>query len=307
MDSFNKVVKKLRKSNMWELLFYSLAIFLILIIINNYNNPVENFENNKAKFITKNNKNLYDDFYVAYYDELLFSNDKNNYEVGNIIKNTNMKKKSYILDIGSGTGHHVKLFNDNGHKCIGIDKSKAMIVSSRKKYPKLQFKHGDALDYMLFFENTFTHITCLYFTIYYFKNKKHLFDNCFKWLMPGGYLAIHLVNKDKFDPILPAGNPFYGVSVQDYAKKRITNTNVKFDDSTYKANFKYSPSKEISTLTETFNNGKIVRQQEHTLYMPTQKHILELARDSGFTLLSKIKMDKIKYDDQFIYILKKPN
>ena len=42
--------------------------------------------------------------------------------------------------------------------------------------------------------------------------------------MPGGYLILHLVNRDKFDPILNAADPLHLVSAQKHAKeKRITN------------------------------------------------------------------------------------
>ena len=57
---------------------------------------------------------------------------------------------------------------------------------------------------MEFPADTFTHITCLYFTIYYIKDKRLFFENCFKWLKPHGVLVIHLVNMNKFDPILPS-------------------------------------------------------------------------------------------------------
>ena len=81
------------------------------------------------------------------------------------------------------------------------------------------------------------------------------------WLKPGGFLALHLVNRDRFDPIIPAGNPFYIVSPQKYAKKRITNTIVHFDTVEYKSNFdiKNSVNSQDSPnafLSETFKNKK---------------------------------------------------
>ena len=51
--------------------------------------------------------------------------------------------------------------------------------------------------------------------------------------MPGGYLIVHLVDRESFDPILPPGNPLYVVSPQKYAKERITKTKVHFNDFIY--------------------------------------------------------------------------
>ena len=63
------------------------------------------------------------------------------------------------------------------------------------------------------------------------------FQNCINWLRPGGYLVLHLVNRDKFDPILNTADPLQFVSAQKYAKKRITKSLIKFKDFNYKALF----------------------------------------------------------------------
>jgi hypothetical protein len=134
-----------------------------------------------------------------------------------------------------------------------------------------------------------------------------------QWLTPGGFLAVHMVNRAKFDPILPAGNPFTIVSPQKYAKKRITTTTVKFDEFEYKSNFDIKETIESedvpnAVMKETFKNHKSgnVRQNEHKLYMLTQAEILDIAKDVGFIIDSKIDMLPCQYDSQFIYILQKP-
>ena len=92
----------------------------------------------------------------------------------------------------------------------------------------------------------------MYFTIYYFQDKKEFFDNCFKWLMPGGYLIVHLVDRTHFDPILPPGNPLMYVSPQRYAKERITSTKVKFTDFSYSADFKLDDSNDKAHFVEKY-------------------------------------------------------
>ena len=303
--------------NALQIICFTLAIIIIFYMSTNnyiYQNFYENFDNDSnlilnKKFTQKNNDNLYDDFYVNYYDNLFFNKSKNDFEIVNLIKNTNMNKKSYILDIGSGTGHHVSSLHAHKLSAIGIDKSNSMIIKSKNMYPTLNFKKSDALNSMLFFENTFTHIISLYFTIYYIKNKNLFFSNCFKWLMPGGFLAIHLVDRENFNPIVPASDLFYHASMQDYSDKRIDKSIVQFiDNNSYRSKFDYLPNEDLGIFKETFKSKQNnVRNQEHTLYMPTHESILNVAKSIGFNLKNKIDMKDIRYNYQYIYILQKPN
>jgi SAM-dependent methyltransferase len=303
-------------------LLYLLALAISISLIMNYGRQqVEGFEeNNKSKSKTNEYKTvndiaeIYDDFYVDIYDQLVFSKFKNDYEIGSLIKNANIVSgNSYILDIGSGTGHHVSSLKAHGFDAIGIDIAPSMVKKAQNTYPDLKFQVADALNPSLFPPQTFTHITCFYFTLYYMQDKRKFFENCMGWLMPGGFLAIHLVNRDKFDPIVPAGNPFSIVSPQAYAKKRIMATTVNFDTFEYKSIFDMkdevkSDMDPNAFMVETFKESKTgnVRQNEHQLYMNTQSDILDIAKSVGFILDSKIDLMKCQYDSQYIYVLQKP-
>ena len=182
-----------------------------------------------------------------------------------------------------------------------------VIEKERQNYPQYNFMLGDALDASAFKYSSFTHILCLYFTIYYFEDKQKFFNNCMDWLKPGGYLVIHLVDRDRFDPILPPGNPLYVVSPQKYAKERITKTKVVFDDFDYISNFDLNKDQNIATFDEKFKfkNGK-VRKQEHKLYMEKSQDILNQATSAGFLIHGEIDMVKCAYEGQYLYILMKP-
>jgi hypothetical protein len=183
-----------------------------------------------------------------------------------------------------------------------------MIDEAKKAYPDSNFQKGDALALDTFHNNSFTHITCMYFTVYSLSNKLKFFSNCLEWLQPGGYLIVHLVDPDDFDPILPPGNPLYVVSPQKYAKERITKTKVTFNDFVYTSNFSLEKDKEVATFAEkfTFNNGN-VRKQEHILKMEQQDAILKQATDLGFIIKDKVELVKCAYEHQYLYILQKPN
>ena len=306
------LIKLIKNLSLWEKIFSSFLIIVVLIIIINYVHNFygikENFDK-RGKLIVKKGNNVYDNFYVNMYDKLVFCEQKNDFEFITIKNNIKLSNQSNILDIGSGTGHHVADFTKKGYNIKGLDLSPSMVKYSKTKYPSSKYILGDALDLMLFPQQSFTHLTCLYFTIYYIENKKQFFENCYNWLLPGGYLILHLVDRDNFDPILPAGDPLTIISAQKYAKKRITSTVVKFKGYDYRSNFDYKPNKNLAIMNEEFKNTKTgdIRKNEHILYMPTQQYILSLAKDMGFILHSKHSMIKCQYDKQYIYILQKPN
>jgi len=218
-----------------------------------------------------------------------------------------------VLDVGSGTGHHVSLLSAKGIDAIGMDISLSMVEQAKKNYPNYKFEVGDVTDMAQFQPQTFTMVTCLYFTLYYLKNKHAFFENCMQWLMPGGYLVVHVVNRELFDPILPPGNPLVLVSPQRYAKKRITNTAVKFNDFTYKADFEIpetgdAQDDKLVKFTENFKNDKNgnSRKNEHTLYMESEGRIVQMAEESGFIVDSKIDLLHCQYEYQYLYVFKKP-
>ena len=288
----------------------ALGILLILLMIFNSGRSFqEGFTQTKA-YILKEGDQIFDSFYANFYDILVSTQIKNDYEIGEIVNKTGPDTESIIVDIGCGTGDHIAKLAEAGFNATGIDKSVDMIQKAKEKHPNntKQFLVGDALDTMLLAPESVTHILCLYFTLYYIKDKRQFFNNCMHWLMPGGYLAIHLVNRDKFDPILPSGDPLAIISPQRYAKQRIMDTYVEFDKVRYKGMFEIFPNdlalyKEIFTDKDT---GK-VRENHHTFYMPEQKEILNMARDAGFIMIAQIDLIKVGYDFQYIYILQKPN
>lgn len=285
-----------------------LALLLSLVVLFKTISPVKEGMITNDKILIKTGDAIYDDFYASIYDHLVFSGAKNNYEIGTIINISNPVKASVIADIGCGTGHHVKLLSEKNLNVIGIDKSPYMIEEAKRKFPGGEFKIGDALNHGLFQQNSLTHILCLYFTIYYMKDKQQFFNNAISWLQPGGYLFVHLVDRETFDPILPPGNPLYIVSPQKYAKERITSTKVTFNDFVYSSDFKLDKDKDIAIFDEKFkfNDGHI-RKQEQVLYMEDTSAIINQAQNSGFILQSKSDMVKCGYDRQYLYVFVKPS
>jgi SAM-dependent methyltransferase len=305
--SFTNFYKKM--SNFGKLLFFVASILILIVFFKSIIPIKEGMAlQQQDKFLFKEGENIYDDFYVDIYDHLVYNTIKNDYEIGRLLNETSLVSTSIIADIGCGTGHHVANLSAKNLNVIGIDISPSMIKKAKEEYPSYNFRLGNALDNGLFKMNSLTHILCLYFTIYYFKDKRHFFDNCMDWLMPGGYLIVHLVDRETFDPILPPGNPLYIVSPQKYAKERITKTKITFNDFVYSSNFNLDKNNDMATFDEkfVFNDGKI-RKQQQKLYMEDTSTIINNAQECGFILQGKIDLVKCAYENQYLYIFVKPS
>lgn len=290
-----------------------LGVFLLIVMFYNRQDLSPYYEGftQDPQFVLKQGTNIYDDFYAKIYDRLMLTDKRVDFEIDQIIEMTQPSvKTSTFLDIGSGTGDLVARLQNRGYHAFGIDKSEKMIQQAEAKHgDKIQVKCADAHEPMLYEKGTFTHVLCMGLTIYHFQDKRVFFKNCYNWLMPGGYLVVHLVDRNRFDTIIPAGKPPLLDAPQKYADKRITDTIIDFIDFTYKAAFQFDDSKKTVTLKETFTDGvsKKVRQNELVLYMDDMDAIMKIAAYCGFLVKGQVSMKNYNHDEhQYIVVFERP-
>lgn len=335
----DEIVAKIYNMPCWAALVLFLAIVIIIMWcvsffykINSGN--VEGFEQ-ESRFILKQNDEVFDDpFYVGIYDELFYKQLYNNYEVGIILNEIHPTSKDIVIEIGSKTGSYTSaLQKSSGCNVIGLDKSQTMVDYASEKYPNCKFMQGDPLNFMNFASEYATAILLLDFAIYYIKDRRTLFYNCYHWLKPGGFLVIHLVNRHMFDPIVPAAKPFTLVSPQSVAKQRITTSDVVFHNFDYKSKFEFdnftgnnnnaNNNNNNNDNNNNDNNNKMndgvkiietmkdrrgkVRKNIRSLKMTGQKIIIGDAKDAGFSMLGQYDLVKSQREYQYIYILYKPS
>lgn len=297
-----------------HLLGLALLILAILLLIfsvaNRYAPDIEGFQQTQP-LVVKEGTDVYDGFYSRIYSQIMDDGNRCLYEVREIMRNSPVKYAA-ILDIGCGDAAVVEHMDLTEATYTGVDISPHMLKLADKRAKKhanrrnIQLIEGDILDPNIVENEQYTHVLALYFSLYNIEDKRKFFMNAFGWLKAGGYLAIHLVNRDKFDPIVNAANPFYVISPQKYAKERITKSHVKFDDFDYKA--KFDLNGDIATFNETMkDHGGHIRRNKHILYMEPQSQILAMAKEAGFDMKGKIDMAGCGYEYQYIYILVKPS
>jgi ubiquinone/menaquinone biosynthesis C-methylase UbiE len=271
------------------------------------NSPREEGFTQNTPYIIKENAAIYDDFYCQIHDIIHQPHHRVDYELMFLVEATQPSKTATILDVGSGTGDFVHNLSTAGYRAYGIDLAKPMIHAAEQKFPDDEFVEGNVLDSMKFESGTFSHIVCSYFTIYEIEDKRTFFRNCYFWLQSSGYLILHLVDPDKFDPISPAAKQVLFENPQEYLKKgeRITESVVDFPDFQYKSNYRFG--KQVEFREEFVDKtSKNVRENSRVLHMPLKTEILDLAQACGFSLHSQTTMkDCIDDSHQYIYILQR--
>jgi SAM-dependent methyltransferase len=271
--------------------------------IESFANPDDSPE---ADVIILGNETLYDTFYSKIYDTIVDGAVRQKQEVGLTL----VWAKGYrpeidtieVLDIGCGTGGDVEEFRKEGvGKVVGMDASDAMIEVARKKHPKNDYRIKEAENIGSFAAGEFNLITMYYFTYYYLRDRDQVFRNIFGWLQPGGCFVIHLVNREKFDPILEAASPFVAFSVQKYAKERITRSKVTFDKFEYEADFNLDDNRAEFREEFRFKDSKKLRRQIHHLRMPKMDEIVAEIEACGFTYKQFIDLTPIGYEYQYLF------
>lgn len=306
----------------FERIFLSIIIFLLITyILGWYMKRQESIEVNLetfSNFKEYSNKNLYDSFYSKAYDSLFLSDLKNEFEIYNIKQLTidehnywsKNDKSIYFLDVGCGTGNHIKILRRYGYDVDGLEKSASMAEKARQQNPGTEIIVGDVLDKNICEPKKYSHITCFFYTIYYIDEVENFFKNCNMWLQPKGFLCVHIVNTRKFDPVLEKVStliPFY--NPQKHVKTRNTKSKLIFNEFTYISDWIFPKGKGENEVyfVENFisKDGSDMRKNKHKLYMHAQKYYYKMAKKYGFELYKVIDLTPVNHRDNYIYLFQK--
>lgn len=301
--------KKIDKISMIEKIFIIFFLLIIINLINYYNeHRSESFENISKELVFKKNNDIYDDFYTKVFDLITYNKIITNFEIGTIINDIKPTDKSIILDVGSKTGYTINILNELTPNIIGLESSAKLIDVASERYPNIKnkFLNNDQLNNQLFINNSFTHILSLNLNIYSISNKKLFLENCFNWLMPGGYLVLHLINNNYIDPLQYIINIKLNTLPEFVDPTLLLDDSINFKDFVYKPTFSSITDKEgIINEVFKFKNGNI-RRQETTYYFMSIDKIIKIAKYLGFIILKYYRLNKNSYTNNYIYILQKP-
>lgn len=241
---------------------------------------------------------IYDAFYAKIYDQLTQGEARTKGKVALCIStwkkyNPNISEWT-VLDAGCGTGIASLAFAkmDVG-RVIGIDSSPSMLRTAKelegknqelttKQKTALEWRQDNVLNPSACTPGEVSHTVVFYFTLYYLRDMEQFFRHLNIWTKPGGFLAVEVVNKYKFDPIIDAANPFVAFSMQKYSKERLRKSKVAFDKFDYEAEFVLHDPQAEFRETFRFKDGNI-RRQKHEFFMPSVEKIVKDATIAGWT------------------------
>jgi SAM-dependent methyltransferase len=268
------------------------------------------------------NDELYDSFYASIYDQLAQGAVRTQGEIGLLLHEWTSRgglpvEKMKVLDAGCGTGIATAAFAKmNVSKVIGVDKSAAMLERAEKvtipastlteqQQQAIEFRNTDLLNPSALSAAEVTHAVMFYFVPYEVKDLEAVLRNMYVWIAPGGKLAIEVVNKHKFDPMLEAAAPWMAFSLQKYSDKRITKSSITFDKFAYDGEFDlHDPGAEFRE-TFRFKDGK-VRRQRHRFHMPDIADIVKLGATCGFQYNKYIDLTPIGFEYGYLLCFTHP-
>jgi SAM-dependent methyltransferase len=302
-------------SKRWYYVLLFLALFLLIVWIwKQWQRPrygsIEGFADQDRPFVMKRDQDVYDDFYVILYDELMQTDAVAQFAVDKVVQMTQPSPKySVFLDVGSGTGVLADRLRKKGYDVFGVDKSQAMVDYSEDKRPDVPVKCADVVDPMTYDQNTFTHVLCMGRTIYEIPDKMDFLRNCAYWIRPGGYLVLNMVDPAKYDTMVPAAKPTFPFlsAIQKHATERITETEIDFAALKYKSKIDFrDPS--LPVITETFVDPVTdrIRQNERTLRMDSLDKIVQMAKHCGFIPHGQVNYTEATGDEyEYLVILER--
>lgn len=113
-----------------------------------------------------------------------------------ILDTINPGQTDFILDLGCGTGRYVHLFHRDGYRIAGMDLSRVLIESGRKKYRGLDWILGD----MRHVPGRFDIILSLFTSFGYFESPDEdegVVRSVVSSLSPGGIFWLDFLNRDQ--------------------------------------------------------------------------------------------------------------
>lgn len=265
--------------------------------------PLSEYRENLNKIIIYPDNN--DRVYVRLFN--LITNEPAIYrhDIIKIKELTSIDDKSRVLEAGCGLGKHLEILKElvPGVTVEGIDKSRSMIHQSRIRNPGSEFLCTSLRIPEIYKEKTLSHILCLHETLNHNtpKEMSKVLTNFHKWLVPGGYLAVHIWDPNKLDPAPRAFSQYF--KAKDGTKHALT----YFESFTHEAWWEKETDKKYwyKYCEKYIFPSEKVKIHTTPLWIPPVNKMLEYITRHQFKLTEIVELDQVEISDFTLYIFRK--
>lgn len=226
-------------------------------------------------------------------------------DIKKIVKLAKISKKSVILDAGCGTGKHLKYLKKitKGSIIESVDKSRSMINQAQIENPSGEFLCSSITIPELYKLKSLTHILCLHDTLYHNSPKEisDILNNFHNWLVPEGYLAVHVIDPNKLDPAPRAFSQYY--KTDENVRKALT----YFEGFTHEAWWEKEKNKNYwyRYCQKFIFPNKKTKIQTTPLWIPPVNFMLQYITKHNFELKEIVDLSDIDVVDFSLYIFRK--
>ena len=294
----------------WIKYLVILSIAFVMYWVSQWASTIEGFESGESVMLEDPDK-YNDPIYASIYKALWHSYEKLQFEQ---VSFQDLALAEWpvatvkILDMACGIAPHACWFKNFGVDYTGVDTSGDMLDQARKDCPSARFTKGDVTSATLFAPKSYSHTFLLGFAVYCFPNSKTVFDNAYLWTQPGGTFVVHMVDPDKYDPLLDLSTPFAAFSLQKYSLERQTKSEIFFDQFKYTGTFNKKKDEDDATYSEVLTYYDTENSPDHIKYreqkqrwtMPSIERLIEIAKTSGFRLKEKVHLVSCSKEYQYL-------
>lgn len=227
------------------------------------------------------------------------------YEIERIKKATKMDEDSRVLDAGSGAGYHIQIMKKDlpGITLEGVEISRSMMDRSRIRNPGVDFVNTSLTVTDIYKPNTLTHILCLHDTLNHNTaiDVSRILNNFRTWLVPKGFLAVHILDPAKLDPGPRTFSQYYK------GKDNVRHALTYFEAFTHDAWWEHDKDRKFwyrYCEKYLFPNSKTkIKTTEY--WIPPPSKMIEYITQHGFRTKQIIDLNDVEMPDFSLYIFSK--
>ena len=248
---------------------------------------------------------IYDKTYTRLFNLVMNEPAIYRHDIIKIKEITKLNKESRVLEAGCGLGRHLEIIKEliPDITIEGVDKSKSMINQCNIRNPGVELLCTSLTIPEIYKPEKLTHILSLQDTLHQNSPKEvsTILNNFHKWLIPNGYLIIHIIDPNKLDPRPRAFSQCF--KAKDGTRHALT----YFESFSHEAWWEKDTDKKnwYSYCQKYIFPNEKIKIQTNPLWLPPINVMLNYITRHQFKLKEIVELNEVGESMYKLYIFKK--